>query len=170
VGLLDRPTRGQILISGAATQKLNEAQRTMVRRNKIGFVYQRNNLLSDFTALENVMMPMMAAGAREEDAGLRARQLLKSANVLHRASHFPAQMSGGEQQRVAVARALSNGPEIILADEPTGSLDPAHAKTVFNLLLEIVRKSSSAMLFVTHDMDLAKRADRIITIKNGKVV
>ena len=169
VGLLDRPTRGQILISGIPAQKLSESERTLVRRNKIGFVYQRNNLLSDFTALENVAMPMMTAGAGESAATLRAKQLLKAANVLLRAGHYPAELSGGEQQRVAVARALANNPEIILADEPTGSLDPAHAKVVFNLLVSIVRKSNTAMLFVTHDMELAKRADRIITIKNGKV-
>jgi lipoprotein-releasing system ATP-binding protein len=170
VGLLDRPSHGQIVISGLAAQKLSEKERTMVRRSKIGFVYQRNNLLSDFTALENVMLPMMAAGANEKDALARSHKLLKSANILHRASHLPSRMSGGEQQRVAVARALANNPDVILADEPTGSLDPANSKVVFNLLFEIVRKSGASMLFVTHDAELAKRADRIITIKNGKVV
>ena len=169
VGLLDRPTRGQIVISGIPSHKLSETERTLVRRDKLGFVYQRNNLLSDFTALENVMMPMLAAGMDETAANARARKLLKSANMLHRALHTPRKLSGGEQQRVAVARALANNPDIILADEPTGSLDPLHAKVVFNLLFQIVRKSNTAMLFVTHDMELAKRADRIITIKNGKV-
>ena len=169
VGLLDRPSRGQIIIAGMPAQKLTEDQRMHVRRNKIGFVYQRNNLLSDFTAIENVMMPMLAAGAAENDAAIRAKKLLKGANVLHRAHHLPAELSGGEQQRVAVARALANVPDIILADEPTGSLDPAHAKIVFNLLFDIVRKSKTAMLFVTHDLELAKRADRVITIKKGRV-
>jgi lipoprotein-releasing system ATP-binding protein len=169
VGLLDRPTRGQIVISGIPSHKLSETERTLVRRDKLGFVYQRNNLLSDFTALENVMMPMLAAGTDMAAADARARKLLKSANMLHRALHTPRKLSGGEQQRVAVARALANNPDIILADEPTGSLDPLHAKVVFNLLFQIVRKSNTAMLFVTHDMELAKRADRIITIKNGKV-
>lgn len=169
VGLLDRPSSGEIIISGIPVQKLCESERTLVRRDKIGFVYQRNNLLSDFSALENVMFPMMAAGVSENDANARARGLLKSANILHRALHFPAQMSGGEQQRVAIARGLANNPDIILADEPTGSLDPNHAKVIFDLLFSTVRKANTAMLFVTHDMDLAKKADRIITIKNGKV-
>jgi lipoprotein-releasing system ATP-binding protein len=169
VGLLDRPTRGQIAISGLPVHKLSEAGRTLIRRDKIGFVYQRNNLLSDFTALENVMLPMLAAHVPEIEANARARKLLKSANMLHRALHAPGQLSGGEQQRVAVARALANNPDIILADEPTGSLDPLHAKVIFNMLFQLVRKSNTAMLFVTHNMELAKKADRIITIKNGKI-
>ena len=169
VGLLDKPTSGDIFINGLPTDKINEETRTMLRRQKIGFVYQKHNLLSDFTALENVIMPMMANGVGENIACERAMKLLKLANVAHRASHFPAEMSGGEQQRVAIARAIANNPEILLADEPTGSLDPEHAKVVFELLLNLVRKSKMSMLFVTHDMDLAKRADRIITIKDGIV-
>ena len=169
-GLLDRQSRGQIIISGVPAHKLSEDERTIVRRNKIGFVYQRNNLLSDFTALENVIMPMLAAKAAEGAAIDRARKLLKMVNVLHRAHHVPAELSGGEAQRVAVARALANNPDIILADEPTGSLDPAHAKVVFELLVALVKKSATAMLFVTHDMALAKSADRKITIKNGRVI
>jgi len=170
VGLLDRPTRGQIIIGGISAHKLDDTERTLVRRNKIGFVYQRNNLLSDFTALENVAMPILAAGASEAAATMEAKKLLNQSKILHRANHLPGEMSGGEQQRVAVARALANNPDIILADEPTGSLDPAHAQMVFNILLDVVRKSGAAMLFVTHDMDLAKRADRIITIKKGRVL
>ena len=170
VGLLDRPTRGQILIAGVSAHKLNEDARTLVRRNKIGFVYQRNNLLSDFTALENVMMPMLAAGGGKAASETKAKMLLKMVNTLHRAHHVPAELSGGEQQRVAVARALANNPDIILADEPTGSLDPVHARVVFQMLVDIVKKSGTAMLFVTHDMGLAKRADRMITIKNGRIV
>ena len=112
---------------------------------------------------------MLADGVDEEVACNRALKLLKAANVAHRAGHFPAEMSGGEQQRVAIARAVANGPEILLADEPTGSLDPEHATIVFDLLLDLFRKSKMSMLFVTHDMNLAKRADRIITIKNGIV-
>jgi len=169
VGLLDKPTRGVIEISGIPTSKLSEREQTLLRRNKIGFVYQRNNLLSDFTALENVAFPMMAAGASEAQAVARAQSLLKSANLLNRANHRPAEMSGGEQQRAAVARALANNPDIILADEPTGSLDPNHAKIIFQLLFDIVRKSGAGMLFVTHDMELAGRADRMITIRNGKI-
>jgi len=169
VGLLDKPTAGSILIGGVPVHQMGEVERTIVRRKKIGFVYQRHNLLADFTALENVMMPMLANGVLESVAAVRAMKLLKAVNVDHRASHLPGQMSGGEQQRTAVARALANSPEIILADEPTGSLDPAHAGAVFDLLLDIVRKNKMAMLFVTHDMNLAARADRKITIVNGVV-
>ena len=169
VGLLDKPSAGSIIIGGAPVQRMSEDMRTQVRRKKIGFVYQRHNLLSDFTALENVMLPMLANGVNEEVATMRAKKLLKAANVSHRASHLPGQMSGGEQQRTAVARALANEPDILLADEPTGSLDPNHAVSVFELLLDLVRKNNMAMLFVTHDMSLANRADRRITIKNGTV-
>ena len=169
VGLLDKPTSGDIFINGMPIDKINEETRTLLRRKKIGFVYQKHNLLSDFTALENVVLPMMAAGVKEDVACPRSMKLLQSANVSHRAGHFPAEMSGGEQQRVAIARAIANNPEILLADEPTGSLDPQHASMVFDLLLSLVRKNKMTMLFVTHDMNLAKKADRIITIKNGIV-
>jgi lipoprotein-releasing system ATP-binding protein len=125
--------------------------------------------LSDFTALENVALPIMTNGTDENIANARALKLLHATNVSHRASHFPAEMSGGEQQRVAIARAIANNPEILLADEPTGSLDPEHATIIFDMLLNLVRKNKMTMLFVTHDMNLAKRADRIITIKNGEV-
>lgn len=170
VGLLDKPTSGSIMINGASIQKMDEDMRTQIRRKKLGFVYQRHNLLSDFTALENVVLPMLANGANEIDARTRALKLLHAANVAHRASHLPGQMSGGEQQRTAVARALANNPDILLADEPTGNLDPNHATTVFDLLLDLVRKNKMAMLFVTHDMTLAQRADKIITIRDGIVI
>lgn len=169
VGLLDKPTSGSILLAGTPVQKMDDEMRTMTRRRKIGFVYQRHNLLSDFTALENVVLPMLANGVDERTADARAMKLLKAANVVHRASHLPGEMSGGEQQRTAVARALANDPEILLADEPTGSLDPNHASSVFDLLLNLVRKNKMAMLFVTHDMNLAARADRKITICDGIV-
>lgn len=169
VGLLDKPTSGSILLAGTPVQKMDDEMRTMTRRRKIGFVYQRHNLLSDFTALENVVLPMLANGVDERTADARAMKLLKAANVVHRASHLPSEMSGGEQQRTAVARALANDPEILLADEPTGSLDPNHAASVFDLLLNLVRKNKMAMLFVTHDMNLAARADRKITICDGIV-
>ena len=164
VGLLDKPTGGSILLAGVPVQKMDDEMRTMTRRRKIGFVYQRHNLLSDFTALENVVLPMLANGVDERSANVRAMKLLRAASVAHRASHLPGEMSGGEQQRTAVARALANNPEILLADEPTGSLDPNHAAAVFDLLLDLVRKQKMAMLFVTHDMNLAARADRKITI------
>ncbi len=169
VGLLDRPSGGSIMIGGAPIQKMDEDMRTQIRRKKIGFVYQRHNLLSDFTAIENVMLPMLANGVAEDAARARAIKLLRAANVAHRASHLPGEMSGGEQQRTAVARALANNPDILLADEPTGSLDPMHAGAVFDLLMDLVRKNKMAMLFVTHDMNLASRADRRITINNGIV-
>ena len=169
VGLLDRPSGGSILIDGVAVQKMDEDMRTQMRRKKIGFVYQKHNLLTDFSALENVMLPMLANGVDENLARARAMKLLRAASVAHRASHLPGEMSGGEQQRTAVARALANNPDILLADEPTGSLDPMHAGSVFDLLLDLVRRNKMAMLFVTHDMNLASRADRIITINNGIV-
>lgn len=169
VGLLDKPTSGDIFVNGMPVDKISEETRTMLRRQKIGFVYQKHNLLSDFTALENVVLPMLANGTDENIANARAMKLLKATNVAHRSNHFPSEMSGGEQQRVAIARAVANGPEILLADEPTGSLDPQNAITVFDLLLDLVRKSKMSMLFVTHDMNLAKKADRIITIKDGIV-
>lgn len=170
VGLLDKPSGGSILIDGCAVQKMDEDMRTKIRRKKIGFVYQKHNLLSDFSALENVVLPMMADGVPEDVANARAMKLLRAANVAHRATHLPGEMSGGEQQRTAVARALANNPQILLADEPTGSLDPQHAGAVFDLLLDLVRKSKMSMLFVTHDMNLAARADRKITINNGIVM
>ncbi len=170
VGLLDKPSGGSILIGGCAVQKMDEDMRTKIRRKKIGFVYQKHNLLSDFTALENVVLPMMADGVAEDTANMRAMKLLRAANVAHRATHLPGEMSGGEQQRTAVARALANNPEILLADEPTGSLDPQHAGAVFDLLMDLVRKNKMSMLFVTHDMNLAARADRKITINNGIVM
>ena len=169
VGLLDKPTGGDIFINGYPVDKISEETRTILRRQKIGFVYQKHNLLSDFTALENVALPIMTNGTDENIANARALKLLHATNVSHRASHFPAEMSGGEQQRVAIARAIANNPEILLADEPTGSLDPEHATIIFDMLLNLVRKNKMTMLFVTHDMNLAKRADRIITIKNGEV-
>ena len=169
VGLLDKPTSGSILIGGAAVQKLDDDARTVLRRDKLGFVYQRHNLLSDFSALENVMLPMMARGVEPTAAASRAMALLRASSVAHRASHLPGEMSGGEQQRTAVARALANSPEILLADEPTGNLDPANAKAVFDMLMQLVRKNKMSMLLVTHDMTLASRADRKITIKDGIV-
>ena len=169
VGLLDKATSGSIIIAGNPVQNMDEDARTAVRRKKIGFVYQRHNLLSDFTALENVVLPMLANGVDIDAATNRAMKLLRAASVAHRAEHLPGEMSGGEQQRTAVARALANEPEILLADEPTGSLDPAHAKSVFEQLLTLVRKNNMAMLFVTHDMELANRADKKITIANGVV-
>jgi len=169
VGLLERPTHGNIEIAGQPAHKMHDEERTLIRRRRMGFVYQRHNLLEDFTALENVTLPMLANGVDSDTATTRAKKLLKMVNVLHRAGHRPGQMSGGEAQRTAVARALANNPDIILADEPTGSLDPVHAAAVFDLLLSLARSERMALLFVTHDLKLAARADRTITITNGIV-
>ncbi|MDR1696731.1 MAG: ABC transporter ATP-binding protein [Rickettsiales bacterium] len=169
VGLLEKPTRGTIIIGGVTANKNNDIAMTLLRRKKLGFVYQRHNLLSDFTAIENIAIPMMIAGMDEASALSRAGALLKRVSMSHRANHLPGQMSGGEQQRVAIARALANNPEVLLADEPTGSLDPANAAAVFDLLLDVARGTKMSMLFVTHDINLAKRADRTITIKDGIV-
>ncbi len=169
-GLLERPTRGQILIQGAPVQKLSDDARAKLRLKTMGFVYQKHYLLDDFTALENVMFPMMADGIQSGEASEEAMKLLKMVGVQHRAEHRPMEMSGGEQQRVAVARALANRPQILLADEPTGNLDPVHAEAVFKMILALVKKTGLSMLMVTHDMNLAKRADRVVRIENGLVV
>lgn len=168
-GLLDRPTTGQLFIGGIRADDLAERERTKLRLMKIGFIYQKYNLLGDFSAVENVMMPLLAAGVHRRDASARAKKLLKVVGLSARTNHRPAGLSGGEQQRVAFVRALANNPDIILADEPTGNLDPAHANAVFDLILDLARKTKMSMLIVTHDNAIAKRADRIYTIKNGIV-
>ena len=169
LGGIDSITAGSVVAGNWDLGNLNENEIAEYRSKFLGLIFQFHYLLKDFTALENVTMPMLANGVDEDVAYARAMKLLKAANVAHRASHVPGEMSGGEQQRTAVARALANGPDILLADEPTGSLDPQHASAVFDLLLDLVRKNKMAMLFVTHDMNLAKRADRQITIENGIV-
>lgn len=168
-GLLETPSRGIISVLGQTTTKMNEATRTALRRDAIGFVYQKHHLLEDFTAIENVMFPMMTRGLDKDEAKSRAEYLLNLVSMSHRATHRPMELSGGEQQRVAIARALANNPAILLADEPTGNLDPEHAEKVFNLILSLVKKTNLAMLMVTHDLNLAKRADRVLYIENGLI-
>jgi lipoprotein-releasing system ATP-binding protein len=169
-GLLEHPDKGEVFVSGYASSKLPDAQRTMLRRLHIGFVYQFHHLLPEFSALENVMMPQLIRGMKRAEAMARSLQLLAYMRVKERASHRPAEMSGGEQQRVAIARAVANGPRLLLADEPTGNLDPTTSSLVFDGLMRLVRASKLSCLIATHNHDLAARMDRAITLDRGKVV
>lgn len=170
VGLLDAPSSGVISINGREAQKMDERNRTRMRRDAIGFVYQFHHLLPEFSALENVIIPQMIAGAKRDDAADRALKLLARLGLEARADHRPARLSGGEQQRVAIARALANRPKLLLADEPTGNLDPETAESVFSLLQAIVRKTGVAAMIATHNLDLAKRMDRTLSLKDGVLV
>jgi lipoprotein-releasing system ATP-binding protein len=169
-GLLERPDHGEVFINGASCGNLADAERTSIRRMEIGFVYQFHHLLPEFSALENVMMPQMIAGLAPAEASERAQQLLEYLRVGHRAEHRPAELSGGEQQRVAIARAVANAPLLLLADEPTGNLDPVTAHYVFDALEALVRQSGLAALIATHNHELAARMDRRVTLSEGKVV
>jgi lipoprotein-releasing system ATP-binding protein len=168
-GLLESPDAGEVLIAGTDAASMNDAERTAMRRNTIGFVYQFHHLLPEFTALENVMIPQMIAGLTKAEAAERAGQLLAYMKLGPRASHRPAELSGGEQQRVAIARAVANAPRLLLADEPTGNLDPETSSYVFEALEALVRQSGLATLIVTHNHDLARRMDRIITLRERKI-
>ena len=169
-GLLEEPSGGEIHIDGAAASRLPEQQRTRIRRDTIGFVYQAHHLLPEFTALENVILPQMIAGKSREEAGEEAKRLLDLLGLGARLSHRPAQLSGGEQQRVAIARALANRPRILLADEPTGNLDPRTSGGVFDALLEITRAQGLAALIATHNFQLAARMDRALVLEQGRLV
>jgi lipoprotein-releasing system ATP-binding protein len=169
-GLLEYPDAGEVFIAGKACGKLSSDQRTTIRRNDIGFVYQFHHLLPEFTALENIMMPQLIAGLKHEEAAERAEQLLDYMRIKHRAGHRPSELSGGEQQRVAIARAVANAPLLLLADEPTGNLDPETAAYVFDALEALVRQSGLAAMIATHNHELASRMDRKITLIDGKVV
>jgi lipoprotein-releasing system ATP-binding protein len=166
-GLLERPNAGEIVIEGRDCSKLNERARTRVRLGSIGFVYQFHHLLPEFTALDNVAMPMMIAGKPRAAARTRAAALLEQMGLSERLQHQPAQMSGGEQQRVAIARALANAPRVVLADEPTGNLDPATSESVFKALYELCRLEGVAALVATHNMELARYMDRVFGLKDG---
>lgn len=168
-GLLERPNAGEVVIEGRAAAGLSDAERTRLRRRRIGFVYQMHHLLADFTALENVVLPQLLAGVGRRAAENRARELLIRLGLGERLDHRPARLSGGEQQRVAIARALANRPALLLADEPTGNLDPATAGEVFALLLEVVREAGTAALVATHDPDLARRMDAIWRLADGRL-
>jgi lipoprotein-releasing system ATP-binding protein len=169
-GLLERPDDGEIEIAGRAAGRISEQERTAIRRNQIGFVYQFHHLLPEFTALENVMIPQLIRGIQKAEAAKRANELLAYLGVEERGSHQPAELSGGEQQRVAIARAVANAPRVILADEPTGNLDPATAERVFEALTTLVRASGLAALIATHNHTLAERMDRVVTLEGGKIV
>ena len=168
-GLLERPGAGEVVIGGRSTGQLSDANRTMFRRLHIGFIYQFHHLLPEFSALENVMMPQLIRGIERKEARRRAMQLLTYMRVKERADHRPGELSGGEQQRVAIARAVANAPRLLLADEPTGNLDPTTADFVFDGLTRLVRASRLAALIATHNHDLARRMDRVITLIDGKV-
>jgi lipoprotein-releasing system ATP-binding protein len=168
-GLLERPQGGEVEIAGTPTTHLNERGRTLLRRHTIGYVYQFHHLLPEFSALENVAMPQLIAGHSPREAEKRGRALLDMLGVGPRAAHRPAELSGGEQQRVAIARAAANHPRIILADEPTGNLDPATSDIVFEAFMELIREENAAALIATHNHDLARRATRIVTIRNGLI-
>jgi lipoprotein-releasing system ATP-binding protein len=168
-GLLERPNAGEVTIGGAATSTMSDDKRTALRRTEIGFVYQFHHLLPEFSALENLVLPQMIAGLSRAEAARRARELLAYLGLAERASHRPAELSGGEQQRVAIARAVANGPRVLLADEPTGNLDPKTADHVFATLTALVKASGLAALIATHNMDLAARMDRRVTIRDGRV-
>ncbi len=168
-GLLDTPQAGEILIGGVAAHAASDARRTQLRNRHIGFIYQFHHLLPELTALENAMLPQRIAGASTKAAQARAEQLLGRLGLSERLTHLPSQLSGGEQQRVAIARALANHPQLILADEPTGNLDEATADTVRDLLLEVAHEEKIAAIIATHNLALAKRLHRAVTLKGGKV-
>jgi lipoprotein-releasing system ATP-binding protein len=169
-GLLEHPTAGSIIIDGRDCGTLNDRARTRIRLATIGFVYQFHHLLPELSAVDNVALPALIAGKRRREAEDRARDLLSQLGLAHRLNHQPAQLSGGEQQRVAVARALANSPRLLLADEPTGNLDPATSEAVFQNLHDLVRATGVAALIATHNMDMARHMDRVLTLRDGQVV
>ena len=168
-GLLDAPSAGTVSIEGRAFSGLDDRARTSARRRLLGFVYQFHHLLPEFTAEENLAIPLMAAGRGKGAALTRAAELLERVGLAERASHLPAEMSGGEQQRVAICRALVNHPRVLLADEPTGNLDPETAGRVFDMLLEVVRETGLAALIATHNHALASRMDRTVRLEGGVI-
>lgn len=168
-GLLEAPSGGDVFIDGEAASRLPDSERTRLRRERVGFVYQAHHLLPEFTALENVVMPQLIAGKRRDAASETARRLLAMVGLEARLTHRPGELSGGEQQRVAIARALANAPGILLADEPTGNLDPGTAGGVFDILVEAVRAEGLAALVATHNYDLAKRMDRSLVLDRGRL-
>ncbi len=168
-GLLEKVEGGEIIIEGNPCTRLNDTERTHIRRTVLGFVYQFHHLLPEFNAEENIILPQMIAGKSFKEAAVRAKNLLKEVGLLERATHRPARLSGGEQQRVAIVRALANRPQILLADEPTGNLDEYTAQAVFEKLIQFVRKENLAALIATHNMDLAKRMDRTLILHEGNL-
>ena len=166
-GLLDQPNSGEVILDGQKCQKADDDSRTALRRNYLGFVYQYHNLLPDFDALENVVLPQLIANVSEKVAREKAGWLLERLGLSQRMYHRPAELSGGEQQRVAIARALANTPKLLLADEPTGNLDPHTADNVFISLMEIVKETGLSALIATHNLELAGKMDRQVQLKDG---
>ncbi len=169
-GLLERPDAGEVVVAGQATATLADPARTAMRRSSIGFVYQFHHLLPEFSAAENIVLPQMIAGLSRREAQRRAVELLDYMGLAKRGTHRPPELSGGEQQRVAIARAVANSPAVLLADEPTGNLDPKTADHVFGVLDTLVRATGLAALVATHNMELASRMDRRITLAEGRIV
>jgi lipoprotein-releasing system ATP-binding protein len=169
-GLLEAPSSGEVTIQGEAASQLPERRRTQIRRSALGFVYQFHHLLPEFTAEENVAMPRRIAGVGREEAAAEARRLLAAVGLAERMDHRPAQLSGGEQQRVAIARALANRPRVLLADEPTGNLDPRTADGVFEMLIALVRSEGLSALIATHNHDLSTKMDRTLLLDKGVLV
>jgi len=168
-GLLDKPLSGKIFIDGQEIQNESDNQLTMIRRREIGFVYQFHHLLPEFSSRENIDLPQLSNGVPSKDAQRRSNELLDLVNLANRSNHRPTELSGGEQQRIAICRALANKPNIILADEPTGNLDQKTTLSVFESLLKIVKKTNLAALIATHNLDLAKRMDRVVELIDGKI-
>lgn len=168
-GLLEHQDAGEVLIAGIATAHLNDGERTRIRRNELGFVYQFHHLLPEFSALENVMLPQMIRGLGKREAAARAGELLGYLGLGERLEHRPGELSGGEQQRVAIARAVANAPRILLADEPTGNLDPKTSAHVFGALSQLVAATGLAAIIATHNMDLAAQMHRRVTLRDGRV-
>ena len=169
-GLLDTADQGRVLLAGEDMTELSDRKRTRARRAEIGFVYQFHHLLPEFSALENIVLPQLAAGRSPSQARDRAQHLLETVGVGHRATHRPSALSGGEQQRVALCRALANAPRILLADEPTGNLDPTTSETVFAALMTLVRETGLSALIATHNLELAARMDRTVRLDQGQLV
>jgi len=169
-GLLDTPDTGLVRIAGRDMSRLSDRRRTAARRDDVGFIYQFHHLLPEFSALENIVLPQRANGVSVAQAESRALSLLENVGIGERASHRPAELSGGEQQRVAFCRALANSPRLLLADEPTGNLDPGTSDRVFGALMDLVRGTGLAALIATHNLDLAARMDRVVRLDAGRVV
>ncbi|MDC0437547.1 ABC transporter ATP-binding protein [Pelagibacteraceae bacterium] len=168
LALLDEPSRGKILINNKDTKGLSNNQKDEIRRKNISIIFQDNNLLTDFTALENVMMPLLIKGENKKDTSEKARKILKDVKIINRSNHFPSELSGGEQQRVAIARSLIAETNLILADEPTGNLDFKTSKEIFSLFLKL-KKLKKTIIFATHNRELANRADYKLFISNGDI-
>lgn len=170
IGILDTPTRGTIVIDGQDVTQMTEMQRSQARNRLLGFIFQYHHLLPDFTAIENVMMPILIAGKSRNKAEKEATSLLEQVNLSDRLHHYPNQLSGGQNQRVAVARALANRPRIVIGDEPTGNLDSHSSDMVYELLRKLNREMGQTFILVTHDENMAKKTDRIVRIVDGKIV